>query len=63
MASTASRKILYKFATRARPKVFKRVLEMYYRMMSNKHPFEFIISADVDDSTMNNPQMIEYMEL
>lgn len=55
------KKILFKFATRARPEVFKRVLELYYRMMSNKHSYQFIISADEDDLTMNNPQMIDYM--
>lgn len=56
------RKILFKFATRARPGIFKRVLELYYQKLSHKHPFEFIISADVDDPTMNNPEMIAYMK-
>lgn len=54
-------KILYKFATRARPEIFKTVLERYYQMMSGKNPFEFIISVDADDLTMNNPEMIRYM--
>jgi len=55
-------KILYKFATRGRPEKFKKVLETYYQMMSGKNPFEFIISVDKDDSTMNNQNMISYLQ-
>jgi len=55
-------KILYKFATRERSEKFKKVLETYYQKMSKKHPFEFIISVDKDDSTMNNQNMISYLQ-
>jgi hypothetical protein len=55
------RTILYKFATRGRPDIFKRVLEKYYNMMSGRNPFYFVVTVDRDDPTMNNPIMLKYM--
>jgi len=54
-------KILYKFATRGRPEIFKTVLDRYYSMMSGKNPFEFVITIDRDDLLMNNREMLLYM--
>lgn len=55
------RKILYKFATRGRPEIFKKVLEKYYSMMSGRNEFEFVITIDRDDPLMTNPDMLRYM--
>jgi len=55
-------KILFKFPTRGRPEKFRNVLEKYYSMMSNQYEYEFIITLDNDDVSMNNPAMRKYMD-
>lgn len=54
-------KILYKFASRSRPGKF---IEGVYNIFSNARNKDFTIlaSLDEDDSTMNNPDMIEKMK-
>ena len=54
-------KILFKYPTRGRPEIFKNTLNKYYSMMSNKHDYQFIITADNNDSTMNNDNMRNYL--
>jgi len=56
-------KLLFKFPTRGRPKKFVEVLDKYYAMMSGKHPFEFVISMDEDDDTMNTSAMRGFLNL
>ncbi|MBK22648.1 MAG: hypothetical protein CME70_01475 [Halobacteriovorax sp.] len=46
-------KLLIKFPTRGRPKQFFYVLTLYYQFMKGKN-YEFVISCDLDDPTMNN---------
>jgi hypothetical protein len=50
-------KILFKYPTRGRPLKFFRALESYYDLMSGSD-FEFIVTVDSDDVTMNNNQVI-----
>lgn len=53
---------LFKFPSRGRAKKFKEVLDLYYNYLSNKHSYEFIISADNDDISMNNNDIKEYVK-
>lgn len=55
-------KILYKFATRGRPQEFKNTLEIYYAKMSNLYDYQFIVTVDNDDGSMNNQSIREYMD-
>lgn len=55
-------KILFKYPTRGRPEWFKQTLEKYYNLMSVEFPFQFIITMDLNDPTMNNPQMKQYLD-
>lgn len=55
-------KLLIKFPTRGRPEKFFQVLELYYNKATNKDDIAFAISCDVDDPTMNNPQVISRLE-
>jgi hypothetical protein len=55
-------KILIKFPTRGRPDKFFAVLERYIAMADDVSKIAFLISADEDDSTMNNPSVIEKLE-
>ncbi len=52
------KKILFKFPTRGRPAKFLGVLSRYYAFIRGAR-FEFLVSCDVDDETMNNPAMKE----
>ena len=54
-------KLLIKFPTRERPEKFFEVLDLYYHLLGS-YNFEFVISCDVDDSTMNNPQTISRLK-
>lgn len=46
-------KLIIKFPTRNRPDKFFNVLDMYYDFLMDKS-VEFIVTCDLDDSTMNN---------
>lgn len=49
-------KILVKFATRSRPEKFLKCLDNY-RSLSTHDNYQVLVSADIDDPTMFNPQM------
>jgi len=49
-------KLLIKFPTRARPEKFFKVLDLYYHLLDGNN-FEFVVSCDVDDETMNNSEV------
>jgi hypothetical protein len=49
-------KILFKYPTRGRPLKFFRSLDRYYELMTGSN-FEFVISIDGDDETMNNHEV------
>jgi len=46
-------KLLIKFPSRERPNKFFKVLDLYYHLLASDN-FEFVISCDSDDLTMNN---------
>jgi len=52
-------KLLIKFPTRGRKETFFKVLDKYYEYLDDNENTKFIISCDVDDSTMNNDKVIE----
>ena len=56
------KKILIKFPTRQRPKIFAKVLSKYMSMLSGKNNVQFVISMDSDDTTMNNGPMRKFLD-
>ena len=55
-------KILFKYATRSRPHWFQETIQTYLSMLSGMHQYEFVITCDTDDATMNNKKMISFMK-
>jgi FkbM family methyltransferase len=55
-------KLLIKFPTRGRPEKFFSVLDKYIEMSENISKTAFLISMDSDDSSMNNPSIIDILE-
>jgi hypothetical protein len=51
-------KILIKMPTRSRCTQFFSTLDQYYAKLSNQVPYHFVISCDIDDPIMNNPEVI-----
>lgn len=52
-------KLLIKFPTRQRPEKFLRMLRKYTDLLADKEEYAIIITADLDDTTMNTPEMRE----
>lgn len=52
--------IIFKYPTRSRPEIFKIRLQSYYDFLS-ADDFEFIISADFDDPTMYNTEIMDFV--
>lgn len=46
-------KLLIKFPTRSRPDKFFKVLDLYYHLLVTDN-YEFVVSCDIDDESMNN---------
>ncbi len=55
-------KFLFKYPTFRRPEWFQQTLNIYYSMLSNKHEYEFLITLNEDDETMNNKKMRKFMD-
>ncbi len=55
-------KLLIKFPSRARREIFKNTFNLYYSKLSGKHEVEFRVTMDVDDSNMNMPEVIEFLD-
>ena len=55
-------KFLFKYPTRSRPEQFKETLNEWIDKLSGKHEHHFFITMDVDDATMNNGVMWQYLE-
>lgn len=55
-------KLLIKFPTRGRTKKFFEVLDLYYNKAQDKETIAFAITCDVDDVTMNNPEVIQKLD-
>ena len=54
-------KILFKYPSRSRPNIFKRNIKSYISMLSGKHRYEFIVSMDNDERTMNNHNIKSFL--
>lgn len=59
---SAQTTLLIKIPTRSRPYQFFKTLDSYYQHLSFTIPYTFLISCDVDDETMNNPQIINRLQ-
>ena len=55
-------KFLFKYPTFRRPQWFKETLQTYYSMLSGKHKYEFLITVNEDDETMNNSKIKSFMQ-
>jgi len=55
-------KLTVKFPSRGRPDKFMDTLKEYYANLSKKNQYEFIISLDTDDPTMNNQRIREALD-
>lgn len=53
----SSPNLLIKIPTRSRPSQFFQVLDKYYENLSGEVPYLFLITCDVDDETMNCPEV------
>jgi hypothetical protein len=54
-------KILFKYPTRGRLDLFKRNLEKWQSLLSNKYDYMFLISMDNNDPVMNTDHVKEYL--
>lgn len=54
-------RFLFKYPTRQRPDKFQSVLNRYCECLSGKHKYEFIVTMDEDDQTMNNKEMRQFL--
>lgn len=54
-------KILFKYPTRGRPQWFKSTLDKYYGSIRGDFGYEFLITLDSNDPSMNNPEMCQYL--
>lgn len=55
-------RLLIKIPTRSRPKQFFEFLDLYYQKLSGQIPYHFLITCDDDDTSMNNPQVIQKLK-
>lgn len=54
--------LLIKFPTRGRPEKFFPVLDLYYTYLSGKISYQFVITCDKDDDSMNCSSVIERLK-
>lgn len=47
-------RFVLKYPTRGRPTQFIRMVSLYQRLLSHRHPARFVVSIDDDDSTMRS---------
>jgi hypothetical protein len=55
-------KFLLKFPSRGRPELFKSTFNKWESMLSGKHPYQFLVSLDNDDRSMNNTEMHAFLD-
>ena len=55
-------KFLFKYPSRSRPELFKKIMNRYQNYLSGDHEYEFIVSLDNNDSTMNNPEIKKFLK-
>lgn len=56
------KRICFKYATRERPEQFKSTLMRYVDYLSGKHEYQFVLSFDEDDTTMNNDDIKSFVD-
>ncbi len=54
-------KFLFKYPSIDRPEWFKKTLDKYYAMLSGHYDYEFLITLNQNDITMNNSSMRSFM--
>jgi hypothetical protein len=54
-------KILFKYPTMGRPELFKKVMRLYLAKLSGEVDFEFVVSLNTDDPTMNRKSMGDFL--
>lgn len=54
-------KILFKFPSRGRPEIFKNTLLSHLKKLSYNNEYKFIFTFDVDDLTMNNDEIKNFI--
>lgn len=59
---TERRRICFKYPTRERPEQFKRCIEKYIALLSGKHEYQFVVSMDTNDATMDNTEIRSYLD-
>lgn len=54
-------KFLFKYPTRGRPDWFQETLAAYYSKLSGRHEYQFVITLDEDDASMNTAPMRNWL--
>jgi FkbM family methyltransferase len=54
-------KFLFKYPSRGRPDWFRDTLAAYYGKLSGKHEYQFVITLDADDASMNTAPMRNWL--
>lgn len=55
-------KFLFKYPTRGRPRLFPKTFDTWLGLLSGKHEYEFIVSMDKNDMSMNNVRIKGFLE-
>ena len=55
-------KFLFNYASFGRPGWFKQTLDKYYSMLSGQHEYEFRVTLNQNDVSMNNKEMRTFMD-
>jgi hypothetical protein len=55
-------RLLLHYPTRSRALLFQKTLDLYYSMLSNRERWQWIITMDLDDPTMNNDPIRKYLD-
>jgi hypothetical protein len=61
LSKASMSKILIKYATRSRPQWFRKAIANIYDTISDHENFIIMVTCDSDDITMQNPDMIKFM--
>ena len=56
-------RFLFKYPTRSRPEWFMQTLREYYKRLSGKHEYFFLIATDSDDESMCDPHMSTFLHI
>ena len=59
---TKRKKICFKYPTRSRPDMFKKQMSMYLDHLSWEHEYQFVVSMDTNDTSMNNDDIKNFLK-